>query len=120
MTPADAGGLVGQAGHQGDPAGPGPRPCGRGHRSAPDRPRPRRTQVDPHYPDPTAAFIPQFFGGIKAEADAVEHYERLERRTRQTYRLGAWVTPRVMDFALKQTEAVSEKANRVFQTSTFC
>jgi amidase len=71
-------------------------------------------QVDPHYPDPTAAFIPQFFGGIKAEADAVEHYERLERRTRQTYRLGAWVTPRVLDFALKQTEAVSRKANRIF------
>ena len=44
----------------------------------------------------------------------MEHYERLERRTRETYRLGSWVTPRVIEFALKQTEKVSAKANRVF------
>ncbi|QZY28445.1 amidase [Nocardioides coralli] len=71
-------------------------------------------EVDPGYPDPTAAFVPQFFGGIRAEAEAVEHYERLERRTRQTYRLGSWVTPRVLDKAMRMTETVSEKANRVF------
>jgi amidase len=71
-------------------------------------------QVDPRYPDPTAAFVPQFLGGIRAEADAVEHYERLERRTRETYRIGSWVTPRAIDLALKQTERVSRKANRVF------
>ena len=71
-------------------------------------------EVDPRYPDPTAAFVPQFFAGIRDEADRMEHFERLERRTRQTYRLGAWVRPRVIDFALKQTEAVSRKANRVF------
>jgi amidase len=71
-------------------------------------------KVDPHYPDPSAAFIPQFLGGIRAEADAVEHYERLERRTRETYRIGSWVTPKVIDFALRQTETVSRKANRVF------
>ena len=50
-------------------------------------------RVDPRYPDPTAAFVPQFFAGIRAEADRMEHFERLERRTRETYRLGAWVTP---------------------------
>ena len=71
-------------------------------------------QVDPRYPDPTAAFVPQFLGGIRAEADAVEHYDRLERRTRETYRIGSWVTPKVIDYALKQTESVSRKANRVF------
>ncbi len=71
-------------------------------------------EVDPRYPDPTAAFVPQFFAGIRAEADLVEHYDRLERRTRETYRLGSWVTPRVVDFALAQTEQVSVKANRVF------
>ena len=71
-------------------------------------------EVDPRYPDPTAAFVPQFFAGIRSEADVVEHYERLERRTRETYRLGAWVRPRVIDWALKQTEKVSAKANRVF------
>ena len=71
-------------------------------------------EVDPRYPDPTAAFVPQFFGGIRDEADRMEHFDRLERRTRETYRLGAWVRPRVIEFALKQTESVSLKANRVF------
>ena len=71
-------------------------------------------EVDPHYPDPTLAFVPQFFAGIRAESDTVEHYDRLERRTRQTYRMGTWVTPRVVDWALAQTEKVSAKANRVF------
>ncbi|MDN4172468.1 amidase [Nocardioides sp. SOB77] len=71
-------------------------------------------EVDPLYPDPTAAFVPQFLGGIRAEADTVEHFARLERRTRQTYRLGSWVTPRVLDRALAMTETVSAKANRVF------
>jgi amidase len=75
-------------------------------------------EVDPRYPDPTAAFVPQFFAGIRTEADAVEHYERLERRTRETYRLGSWVTPRVIDFALRQTEKISAKANRVFDPSS--
>ncbi len=71
-------------------------------------------EIDPHYPDPTAAFVPQFFAGIRAEADQVEHYDRLERRTRETCRLGSWVTPKVVDWALAQTEKVSVKANRVF------
>jgi len=72
-------------------------------------------EVDPRYPDPTAAFVPQFFAGIRTEADQVEHFERLERRTRETYRLGTWVTPRVIDRALRTTEQVSAKANRVFE-----
>jgi amidase len=71
-------------------------------------------EVDPRYPDPTAAFVPQMFAGVRTEADEVEHYDRLERRTREGYRLGSWVTPRVIDFALRQTEKVSTKANRVF------
>ena len=73
-------------------------------------------EIDPGYPDPTAAFVPQFFAGIRTEADAVEHYERLERRTRESYRLGAWVRPRVLEWALAQTEKVSVRANRVFDS----
>ncbi|MEI2712381.1 MAG: amidase [Nocardioides sp.] len=72
-------------------------------------------EVDPRYPDPTAAFVPQFFAGIRTEADEVEHFSRLERRTRQTYRLGTWVTPKVIEWALRRTEAVSAKANRIFE-----
>jgi amidase len=71
-------------------------------------------EIDPHYPDPTAAFVPQFFAGIRSEAEEMEHYERLERRTRETCRLGTWVTPKVLQAALRATERVSEKANRVF------
>ena len=71
-------------------------------------------EVDPRYPDQTLAFVPQFFGGVRAEADAVEHFERLERRTRQVYRLGGWVNQRVVDRALAAGERVSERANRVF------
>ena len=71
-------------------------------------------EIDPSYPDPTVAFVPQFFAGIRAEADEVEHYDRLERRTRETYRLGSWVTSRVIDAALRATERVSVRANRVF------
>ena len=40
-------------------------------------------EVDPGYPDVTRAFVPQFFAGVRAEADVVEHPERLERRTRE-------------------------------------
>lgn len=71
-------------------------------------------EVDPRYPDPTAAFVPQFFAGIRAEAALVEHPDRLERRTRQTCRLGSWVTPKVVEWALGESEKVSVKANRVF------
>lgn len=72
-------------------------------------------EVDPRYPDPTALFVPQFLGGIRSEARSVEHYSRLERRTRQIYRMGSWVTSSVVNRALEATERFAEKANRVFQ-----
>ena len=72
------------------------------------------TEVDPRYPDPSAAFVPQFFAGIRAEADRMEHFERLERRTRETCRLGSWVTPKVAEWAVRASEKVSARANRVF------
>jgi amidase len=71
-------------------------------------------EVDVRYPDPTAAFVPQFFAGIRTEADEVDHFDRLERRTRETYRLGSWVTPKVRDGALRQTAAYSRRLNRAF------
>jgi amidase len=71
-------------------------------------------EIDPHYPDPTAAFVPQFLGGVRAEADAMEHFDRLEPTTRQLCRLGGWVTQGVIDGAIAAGERVAEKANRVF------
>ncbi|WP_183093837.1 amidase [Nocardioides stalactiti] len=73
-------------------------------------------EAEVRLPDPTAAFVPQFFAGIRTEADAVEHYDRLEPSIRQAYRLGAWVRPGVVRWALKQTEKVSARADRVFDT----
>jgi amidase len=71
-------------------------------------------EVDPGYPDPTAAFVPQFFGGTRAGAGLVDHPELLERRTRQTLRLGAWTRPAVIERAIRLGERVALKANRVF------
>lgn len=73
------------------------------------------SRIDPGYPDPTTAFVPQFFAGIRSEADEVEHFARLERRTRQTYRLGSWVRPAVLSRALRETERISRRANRIFE-----
>jgi amidase len=71
-------------------------------------------EVDPHYPDATAAFLAQFFGGVRTESDAVEHFDRLEARTRQTYRLGSWAGQKVIDRALEAGKRVAQRANRVF------
>ena len=71
-------------------------------------------EVDPGYPDPTAAFVPQFFAGVRSEAEIVERPERLERRTRETTRLGTWVRPRVIEWAMRQGERIAAKAERVF------
>ena len=71
-------------------------------------------EVDPGYPDPTAAFLPQFFGGVQVGAEAVENPDLLERRTRETLRLGTWVRPRLVEWAIRQGENVATKANAVF------
>ncbi|HEX6247320.1 MAG TPA: amidase family protein, partial [Nocardioidaceae bacterium] len=67
-------------------------------------------------PDTTAAFVPQYLAGIRSEIEIVEHPELLERRTRETARLGAWVRPGVVEWAMRQGEKVSAKANRVFDS----
>ncbi|MGN6780673.1 MAG: amidase [Marmoricola sp.] len=71
-------------------------------------------EVDPAYPDTTAAFVPQFLGGVRAEAEAVEHPDRLEPRTRETARLGRIAGPRAIRWALRAGERVDERANRIF------
>ncbi|WP_235562134.1 amidase [Marmoricola sp. Leaf446] len=71
-------------------------------------------EVRPRYPDATAAFLPQFFGGVRDEADRVEHPDRLERRTRQTLRLGRWASRSVVERGLRAGERLREKADRIF------
>lgn len=72
-------------------------------------------EVDPGYPDPTAAFVPQFLAGVRTGAAGVEHPDRLERRTRETLRVGAWVRPAVREWAIRHGERVAVAANRVFE-----
>lgn len=72
-------------------------------------------EINPRYPDPTAAFTPLFFAGVRAEAFAVEHYERLERRTRETVRLGSWVRPGVVRQAMRLGERLADRADRIFE-----
>jgi amidase len=72
-------------------------------------------EIEPRYPDITTAFVPQFFAGNRAEADAVEHYDRLEKRTREVYRLGSWARPRAVRAAMRAGERASAKVDqRVF------
>jgi amidase len=71
-------------------------------------------EIDPHYPDATPGFVPQMFAGVRTEAAAVEHYRRLEARTRQNVRLGTWVRPAVINWAMARGDSIGRKANRVF------
>ena len=71
-------------------------------------------RVDPRYPDPTFPFLGQVWAGVREQAHAVEHYDRLEARTRQWCRLGSWVGPKVLDRAMTAGERAAAKANRVF------
>jgi amidase len=73
-------------------------------------------EVDPGYPDPSRAFVPQFLAGVRSCIESVEHPERLERRTRETGRLGTWVTPMLREWAIRQGEHVAAKANLVFRS----
>lgn len=71
-------------------------------------------EIDPHYPDVSPAFVPLFFGGVRAEAFEVEHYDRLEPRTRQVVRMGSWVRPGVVDWAVRKCQSYAMSVNRIF------
>lgn len=61
----------------------------------------------PRWPLVQDAFVPQFFAGMRDEADLVEHPDRLERRTRETVRLAAWATPALVERALRRGEELA-------------
>ncbi|MFH7596178.1 amidase [Streptomyces racemochromogenes] len=71
-------------------------------------------EVSPRYPDATAAFLPQFCGGVRAEAAAVERPELLERRTRQTLALARLVPEAAVERAVRAGERLADRADRVF------
>lgn len=71
-------------------------------------------EIRPRYPDATAAFLPQFYGAIRAEAAMVDRPDLLERRTRQTVRLSRLTPDPVVEWAIRHARRVAAKANRVF------
>lgn len=71
-------------------------------------------EVEGTWPDPTAAFVPQFFHAIRDEARQMEHPDRLEWRTRSTARLGVWVRPGVLKAAIREGERLTAKVERRF------
>ena len=69
------------------------------------------------YPDATAAFVPQFFHGIRTSAAGVEAPEHLERTTKQVVALGGWVRPRVVAAAMRRGEKLADVVDeRVFSS----
>ncbi|MGN6576228.1 MAG: amidase family protein, partial [Nocardioides sp.] len=72
-------------------------------------------EIDPKYPDATVPFLLQYFGAIRRESAMVERPELLERRTRRTARVGALARPGTIEWAVRQSEKVAVKANRVFE-----
>jgi amidase len=66
-------------------------------------------EVEQSYPDPTVAFIPQFFAGIRSEKSEVEHPEQLERRTRNVARLGMWAGEPVRRWAERKGSAIARE-----------
>lgn len=71
-------------------------------------------EVHPHYPDPTAAFVPQFYAGVRAEAALVDRSELLERRTKRLVRLGRMLPEAAVQQAVRIGERIGARVNRVF------
>jgi amidase len=67
----------------------------------------RVEELSVRYPDPTAAFVPQFLAGVRTEARMMEHPDRLEAKTRQLAALGAAVRPGALAWAVRQGERLA-------------
>jgi amidase len=75
---------------------------------------------EPSYPDVTPAFLPQFLGGIREEADQVDRPDLLERRTRTIAAIARVVaTEPVLRWAERRGEQVAATINTVFDRYDF-
>ncbi len=68
-------------------------------------------EIDPRYPDASAAFVPQFVDGVRAEAALVEHPERLERRTKQVLTVGTPIRSRLVAGAVRRGEKLAARVD---------
>ena len=65
--------------------------------------------------DPTAAFVTQFFAGIREEIAGLEYPERIEGRHKVTRLAGAWAQGPVLRWAEKFSDELGEELDRVFE-----
>ena len=72
-------------------------------------------ELDPRYPFPTPAFLPQFFGALRDEASHVAHPELLEPRTKQLLQMGAWARPGVV----RRGERLGDRMRRTVDARVF-
>ncbi|WP_293771453.1 amidase family protein [uncultured Corynebacterium sp.] len=64
--------------------------------------------------DPTPAFYVQFFAGIRQEIAGLEFPERIEGRHKRTALMGAWATPKVVDWARHRSEDIGDEIEAYF------
>jgi amidase len=72
------------------------------------------TEADPDYGVLQPLFFPRWAAGIRDDAAALPHPDRLERRTRQLARLGRVLGGRALARALAEEAARARQINRVF------
>lgn len=72
-------------------------------------------RIEPAFPDTTAAFVPQFVGGVRDEVAHLERPDLVERRTARLLRVGRLLPPRATEWAIRHSEVVGARANRVFE-----
>jgi amidase len=75
----------------------------------------RVVDVDPRYPFPTPAFLPQYFGALRDEASRVAQPDLLETRTKQLLRMGAWARPGLV----RGGERLGERMRRTVDARVF-
>ena len=71
-------------------------------------------KLDVRLPVPTDAFMVQFFAGVAAEVSAMEHPERLERRTRQIAAIGTRIPPRMLEWARRRGREYARELDAIF------
>lgn len=65
-------------------------------------------EVDFKRPDPTLAFVTQFYGGIREEIAGLEFPERIEPRHKRTKLLGAWARFKLKEWAREYSRTFGE------------
>jgi amidase len=64
--------------------------------------------IAPRWPIPTDAFLPQYYAGMREEAESVEHPDLLEPRTRQTVAMSRWATTKAAERAVRRGERIAD------------